>query len=71
MAKFDADTLRQLRDVREVTIRTEKHPDGAVAIWWWWPTTRPSCARCAAARGVGTGTSRRAAPPHWTSPAAG
>src|SRR6266850_1163491 len=33
MAKFDADTLRQLRDVREVTIRTEKHPDGAVAIW--------------------------------------
>jgi hypothetical protein len=33
MAKFDADTLRQLRDVREVAIRTEKHPDGAVVTW--------------------------------------
>jgi hypothetical protein len=33
MAKFDADTLRQLRDVREVAIRTEKHPDDAVVIW--------------------------------------
>jgi hypothetical protein len=33
MAKFDADTLRQLRNVREVAIRTEKHPDDAVVIW--------------------------------------
>jgi hypothetical protein len=33
MAKFDADTLRQLRDVREVAIRTEKHPDDTVVIW--------------------------------------
>ena len=33
MAKFDADTLRELRDVREVAIRTEKHPDSAVVIW--------------------------------------
>ena len=33
MAKFDADTLRELRDFREVAIRTEKHPDGAVVIW--------------------------------------
>jgi hypothetical protein len=33
MAKFDADTLRDLRDLREVTIRTEKHPDSAVVIW--------------------------------------
>jgi hypothetical protein len=33
MAKFDADTLRQLRDAREVTIRTEKHPESAVVIW--------------------------------------
>jgi hypothetical protein len=30
---FDADTLRALRDVREVTIRTEKHPESAVVIW--------------------------------------
>src|SRR6266702_1570148 len=33
MAKFDADTLRELRDFREVAIRTEKHPESAVVIW--------------------------------------
>ena len=33
MATFDADTLRDLRDLREVAIRTEKHPDDAVVIW--------------------------------------
>lgn len=33
MAKFDADTLRELRDVREIAIRTEKHPETAVVIW--------------------------------------
>ena len=26
MTNFDADTLRELRDVQEVAIRTEKHP---------------------------------------------
>jgi hypothetical protein len=33
MAKFDADTLRELRDVQELIIRTEKHPKNAVVIW--------------------------------------
>ncbi len=33
MAKFEADTLSDLRDRKEVTIRTEKHPDSAVVIW--------------------------------------
>jgi hypothetical protein len=33
MAKFDADTLRELRDLQEVAIRTEKHPESAVVIW--------------------------------------
>ena len=33
MAKFDAVTLRALRDVREVAIRTERHPRTAVVIW--------------------------------------
>ena len=33
MAKFDADTLRQLRDAKEIAIRTEKHPKSAVVIW--------------------------------------
>jgi hypothetical protein len=33
MAKFDADTLGELRDVQEVAIRTEKHPKSAVVIW--------------------------------------
>src|SRR5215469_16104137 len=33
MAIFDADTLRELRDVKELRIRTEKHPKTAVVIW--------------------------------------
>ncbi len=33
MANFDADTLRELRDVQEVRIRTEKYPKRAVVIW--------------------------------------
>lgn len=33
MVKFDADTLRELRDFQEVAIRTEKHPGTAVVIW--------------------------------------
>src|SRR5262249_30016167 len=33
MTKFDADTLRELRDIREVAIRTERHPETAVIIW--------------------------------------
>jgi hypothetical protein len=33
MATFDPDTLRALRDTREVAIRTEKHPNTAVVIW--------------------------------------
>jgi len=32
MAKFDADVLRELRDVREVAIRTEKYLGTAVVI---------------------------------------
>ena len=33
MSKFDAKTLRDLHELREVAIRTEKHPDSAVVIW--------------------------------------
>lgn len=33
MARFDADILRQLRDAREIAIRTDKHPKSAVVIW--------------------------------------
>ena len=33
MANFDADTLRELRDVRELRIWTERHPKTAVVIW--------------------------------------
>ena len=33
MANFDADTLRELREVRELRIRTGKHPKTAVVIW--------------------------------------
>ena len=33
MTNFDADVLRELRAMQEVGIRTEKHPNAAVAIW--------------------------------------
>ena len=33
MAKFDSETLRELHDIREVAIRTEKHPGTSVIIW--------------------------------------
>src|SRR6202521_4618666 len=33
MTNFDADTLRDLRDLQEVHIRTEKHRKSAVVIW--------------------------------------
>ena len=33
MAKFDANTLRELRDLPKVVIRTEKHPETGVTIW--------------------------------------
>jgi hypothetical protein len=72
MAKFDANTLRELRDLREVVIRTEKHPETAVTIWVVVADDEVFLrSGCAAARGAGTGTLRRAAPPHWSLPAAG
>jgi hypothetical protein len=33
MTHFEAKTLRDLHDAREVSIRTEKHPASAVPIW--------------------------------------
>jgi hypothetical protein len=33
MANFDVPTLRELRDAREIVIRTEKHQKTAVVIW--------------------------------------
>jgi len=33
MPTFDADTLRILRDIDEISIRTEKNPKSAVVIW--------------------------------------
>ncbi len=33
MTNFDADTLRELHNLREIAIRTEKHPKSAVVIW--------------------------------------
>ncbi|HZT88377.1 MAG TPA: DUF2255 family protein [Stellaceae bacterium] len=33
MPQFDTDTLRALREAKEVAIRTERHPKTAVTIW--------------------------------------
>jgi hypothetical protein len=33
MTRFDADTLRTLRDMQEPRIRTDRHPNSAIVIW--------------------------------------
>ena len=33
MTSFDADTLGALRELREVGVRTERHPQSAVVVW--------------------------------------
>ena len=33
MTNFDAETVGVLRDMREVVIRTDQHPNSAVVIW--------------------------------------
>ncbi len=33
MTNFDAETLRELHQLQEVHIRTDKHPDSAIVIW--------------------------------------
>ena len=33
MPRYDADTLRALRDAQEPTIRTDQHPNSSVVIW--------------------------------------
>ena len=33
MANFDEATLRRLHDIKEIAIRSEKHPASAVVIW--------------------------------------
>ena len=33
MTSFDADTLGALRELREVGLRTDRHPQSAVVIW--------------------------------------
>jgi hypothetical protein len=69
MTNFDADTLRELRDVQEVAIRTEKHPKTAVVIWVVVADDEVFVRSWRGARGAGTGTSRRAHPPRWSLPA--
>ena len=71
MAKFDADTLRELRDFREVAIRTEKHPASAVVIWVVAADDEVFVRSVRGSKGVGTGTWPPAAPRHWNLPPAG
>jgi hypothetical protein len=33
MSRFDVETLHRMRTAREVSIRTEKHPNSGVVIW--------------------------------------
>ena len=71
MANFDADTLRELRDVQEIAIRTEKHPNTAVVIWVVVADDEVFVRSVQGTKGVGIGTSRRAGPPRWNLPTAG
>ena len=68
MAKFDADTLRELRDVKELRIRTEKHPKTAVVIWIVVADDEVFVRSWLGSRGrCGIGTSRPVGPPYWSS----
>ena len=71
MANFDTDTLRELRHLQEVAIRTEQHPQTAVVIWVAVADDEVFVRSVRGAKGVGTGTSRQAGPPRWSLPAAG
>ena len=72
MAKFDANILRELRDLHEVAIRTEKHPETAVTIWVVVADDEVFLRSVRGGKGrAGTRTSRRAGPLHWSLPAAG
>jgi hypothetical protein len=33
MARFDLETLNEFRDLEEIAIRTDEHPDRAVPVW--------------------------------------
>jgi hypothetical protein len=72
MAKFDAETVRELRQVQEVRIRTEKRPKSAVVIWVVVADDEVFVRSWRGAkRAFDTGTSRRAGPPRFSLPAAG
>ena len=71
MANFDADTLDGLRDVRELLIRTEKHPETGVVIWLVVTDGEVFVRSWSAAKGVGTGISRGAGLLHRILPRAG
>jgi hypothetical protein len=59
VTNFDADTLRELRHVREVAVRTEKHPKTAVVIWVVVADDEVFVRSWLGAKDVGTKTSRR------------
>jgi hypothetical protein len=63
MTNFDVDILRGLRDVREVAIRTEKHPKTAVVIWVVVADDEVFVRSVRGAKGRCTATSQRAVPP--------
>ena len=71
MTNFAADMLRELRDLQEVTIRTEKHPESAVVIWIAVDDDEVFVRSVRGTNGAGTETSRRAGALRWNLPAAG
>jgi hypothetical protein len=60
MPNFDADCLRELHDVHEVVIRTEKHRKSAVVIWVVVADDEVFVRSWLGTGAVGIGTSRRA-----------
>jgi hypothetical protein len=71
MATVDADTLSALREVRELRIPTEKHPESAVVIWVAVADGEVFVRSFRGAKGRWYRDLANGAPPLWNSPAGG
>jgi hypothetical protein len=67
MAIFPPETLHELRDRKEVAVRTEKHPDSAITIWIVVSDGEVFVRSVRSTKGRWTGTWRVADRPRWNS----
>ena len=67
MAQFDQQTLRKLHDLKEVTVRTTKHPASAVIMWVVVSDADVFVRSVRGTKDDGTRIWPMAALPHWSS----